>query len=168
METDAETDRAEQIEDAACSVGGQFGDGRAFARLAADAAVLATAARSRAARPAEDVSAPAILQMFEAVGTRSRIAWRISSKSATGRCGCRRRSGPIAATQSVGYDVFDRFDLGGPRNETLYGTETSLKANIAAAHTASVQIYTDFILNHNGFGNLGTVDTRARRARRTT
>ena len=28
---------------------------------------------------------------------------------------------------SVGYDVFDRFDLGGPRNETLYGTETSLE-----------------------------------------
>ena len=37
---------------------------------------------------------------------------------------------------SVGYDLFDRFDLGVPRNETLYGTELSLKTNIAAAHRA--------------------------------
>ena len=35
---------------------------------------------------------------------------------------------------SVGYDLFNRFDLGSPRNETLYGTETSLKTEIAAAH----------------------------------
>ena len=40
---------------------------------------------------------------------------------------------------SVGYDVFDRFDLGAPRNETLYGTETSLKSSIAAAHNAERQ-----------------------------
>ena len=53
--------------------------------------------------------------------------------------------------QSVGYDVFDRFDLGRPRNETLYGTETSLKSSIAGAHDASVKMYTDFIPNHNGF-----------------
>jgi glycosidase len=65
-----------------------------------------------------------------------------------------------SGNQSVGYDLFNRFDLGSPRNETLYGTETSLKANIAAAHLAGVKIYTDLILNHNGFSNLGTVDTK--------
>lgn len=54
--------------------------------------------------------------------------------------------------QSVGYDVFDRFDLGKPRNETLYGTEAGLKANIAAAHNANMKVYTDFVPNHNGFG----------------
>ena len=57
---------------------------------------------------------------------------------------------------SVGYDVFDRFDLGKPRNETLYGTETALKTSIAAAHGASVKMYTDFIPNHNGFRNKNT------------
>ena len=65
---------------------------------------------------------------------------------------------------SVGYDVFDRFDLGEPRNETLYGTETSLKTSISAAHGASVKMYTDFIPNHNGFRNKNT--TEFRRARR--
>jgi glycosidase len=57
---------------------------------------------------------------------------------------------------SVGYDVFDRFDLGKPRNETLYGTETGLKSSIAAAHEASVKMYTDFVPNHNGFRNKNT------------
>ena len=37
--------------------------------------------------------------------------------------------------------------------ETLYGTETSLKALTRAAHQASVDVYTDLVLNHNGFGN---------------
>ena len=65
---------------------------------------------------------------------------------------------------SVGYDLFDRFDLGRPRNETLYGTETGLKTSISAAHDASVKMYTDFIPNHNGFRNKNT--TNFRRARR--
>jgi len=54
---------------------------------------------------------------------------------------------------SVGYDVFDRFDLGKPRSETLYGTEAGLKASIAAARHAGVSVYTDFVPNHNGFGD---------------
>jgi hypothetical protein len=45
--------------------------------------------------------------------------------------------------------MFDRFDLGKPQNETLYGTETSLKSSISAAHNASVPMVTDFIPNHN-------------------
>lgn len=57
---------------------------------------------------------------------------------------------------SVGYDVFDRFDLGKPRDETLYGTETSLKTVISAGHDACVKMYTDFVPNHNGFRNSNT------------
>ena len=52
---------------------------------------------------------------------------------------------------SVGYDVYDRFDLGSPRNETLYGTKDGLKTLIQQAHTAGIRVNTDFIPNHNGF-----------------
>ena len=57
---------------------------------------------------------------------------------------------------SVGYDVFDRFDLGSPRSETLYGTETGLRAVVDTAHRAGVKVYTDHILNHNGFSDTST------------
>ena len=99
---------------------------------------------------AVDVSEPAILQMFEARWDtiEDRMAdifevgygkmWYPPPQKAEGG-------------QSVGYDLFDRFDLGRPRNETLYGTETSLKTKIAAAHRAGMSVYTDFIPNHNGF-----------------
>jgi glycosidase len=107
---------------------------------------------------AEDVSAPAILQMFEARW--DTIEDRMADIFQVGY-GEMWLPPPQRADQgnlSVGYDVFDRFDLGAPRNETLYGTENSLKANIAAAHLAGVKIYTDLILNHNGFADSGTVD----------
>src|SRR5262249_22194541 len=103
--------------------------------------------------PAEDVSAPAILQMFEAkwdtIEDRMPDIFQVGygqmwlpppERSATGN-------------QSVGYDLFNRFDLGEPRNETLYGTETGLKKTIAAGHGANVKMYTDFIPNQNGYDN---------------
>jgi glycosidase len=104
---------------------------------------------------AQDVSEPAILQMFEARWDtiEDRMAdifevgygkmWYPPPQKAEGG-------------QSVGYDLFDRFDLGGPRSETLYGTETGLRASINTAHDASVKIYTDFVPNHNGFRNKNT------------
>lgn len=61
---------------------------------------------------------------------------------------------------SVGYDVFDRFDLGSPRSETLYGTEKGLKTLISNAHRAGMTVHTDFIPNHNGFADTATIDTR--------
>jgi glycosidase len=102
---------------------------------------------------AEDVSAPATLQMFEA-------KWRtIEDRQAdvfyTGY-GALWLPPPQRADTggfSVGYDLFDRFDLGKPRNETLYGTENGLKSLVKAAHKASVNVYTDLIWNHNGFGS---------------
>jgi glycosidase len=65
-----------------------------------------------------------------------------------------------SGNQSVGYDVYDRFDLGKPRNETLYGTETSLKTLVRSAHGAGVLVNTDFIANHDGFSDSSTVDNR--------
>ena len=57
---------------------------------------------------------------------------------------------------SVGYDVYDRFDLGKPANPTLYGTEDGLKTLATMLHRAGVEMHVDYIINHNGFSNLGT------------
>lgn len=98
-----------------------------------------------------DVSAPAILQLFES--TYANAEDRAADIFLTGYGGVwipptgRADSG----NQSVGYDVFDRFDLGSPGNPTLYGTETGLKTVVEEFHKAGQQVYVDFVLNHNGF-----------------
>src|SRR5262245_39584356 len=105
---------------------------------------------------ADDVSAPAMLQMFEAT-------WRTMENRApdifqTGYGGLwtpppgRADSGD----QSVGYDVYDRFDLGSPGHPTLYGTQTGLKSAIDAIHKLGHTWTVDFVANHNGFSELGT------------
>ena len=57
---------------------------------------------------------------------------------------------------SVGYDVYDRFDLGKPGRPTLYGTETGLKSLAEMLHRAGISLHVDFIINHNGFSSLST------------
>lgn len=56
---------------------------------------------------------------------------------------------------SVGYDLFDRFDLGSKDQKgsvrTRYGTETELLNLIQVAHRFGVRVYFDAIMNHNGF-----------------
>ena len=66
-------------------------------------------------RRASTISPPPILQWFESSyrtiedAHRRTCSWR-----ATASCGCRRRSAPTQGDLSVGYDVYDRFDLGRP------------------------------------------------------
>ena len=62
---------------------------------------------------------------------------------------------------SVGYDVYDRFDLGRPGRPTLYGTEEGLKSLAAMLHRAGLSLHVDFVINHNGFSNLGTPGFKA-------
>jgi hypothetical protein len=59
---------------------------------------------------------------------------------------------PFRADQgnfSVGYDVYDRFDLGAPGRPTLYGTEAGLKALARILHRAGLGLHVDFVINHN-------------------
>src|SRR5215467_15149707 len=58
--------------------------------------------------------------------------------------------------QSVGYDVYDRFDLGRPGRPTLYGTETGLRNLASMLHRAAIDLHIDFVMNHNGYSNLAT------------
>ena len=56
---------------------------------------------------------------------------------------------------SVGYDVWDRFDLGSKDQRgtvrTKYGTEGDLLELIEAAHRFGIRVYLDNIVNHNAF-----------------
>lgn len=109
---------------------------------------------------AADVSSPAMLQVFEARW--DTIEDRMADIHATGygRLWLPPPARADSGGLSVGYDVFDRFDLGKPRNETLYGTETGLKTLIGQAHRAGVRVNTDFIPNHNGFSDASTFDNQ--------
>ncbi|MGB6044590.1 MAG: Ig-like domain-containing protein, partial [Pirellulales bacterium] len=57
---------------------------------------------------------------------------------------------------TVGYDVYDRFDLGQWDKPTLYGTEEGLKTLADVLGEAGVSLHVDFIMNHNGFSTLST------------
>ncbi len=121
--------------------------------LAAALLVVATlAAPSRG----EDVSAPAILQWFES-------KWDVMNERSVdmfvagyGRMWVPPPNKADSGGLSVGYDVFDRFHLGRPGDETLYGTEAEIKAFIDNAHRAGILVNTDFIANHNGFSDQST------------
>jgi len=56
---------------------------------------------------------------------------------------------------SVGYDLWDRFDLGSKDQRgsvsTRYGTEAELLSMIEMAHRFGIRIYFDNIMNHNAF-----------------
>jgi glycosidase len=101
---------------------------------------------------AEDASAPAILQIFEARW--ETIEDRLADIHAVGY-GRMWVPPPQRAGSgfSVGYDAFDRFDLGTPGNETHYGTGYDFKQMVQSAHAAGVAVNPDLILNHNGVGN---------------
>ncbi len=57
---------------------------------------------------------------------------------------------------SVGYDVYDRFDLGRWDRKTLYGTEAGLKRTADMMHRMGSYLHIDAIINHNGFSDAGT------------
>ena len=107
---------------------------------------------------AEDVSQPATLQVFE-------MTWQTFEKRSVdlfyagyGAVWLPPPSRADSGDQSVGYDVYDRFDLGDENRATGYGTKDGLMTAIDQAHNAGVSVYTDLVLNHNGFSELGTTD----------
>ncbi|MEQ8848741.1 hypothetical protein [Botrimarina sp.] len=116
--------------------------------------LLAAVVAALAAAPAEgvDASSPAILQFFEARWDLVEDRMADVHAAGYGRMWVpppNRASGVL----SVGYDVFDRFSFGAPRDETRYGTDASFRAMIDASHKAGVTMHPDLLWNHNGVGN---------------
>jgi hypothetical protein len=124
--------------------------------VARAAMFVATGLVAVASVRAQEVSAPAILQDFES--TWQTITNRTPDIFAAGYGGVytpppgRAESG----NQSVGYDVYDRFDLGSPGNPTLYGTATGLKTMINSIHTMGGSSYIDLVWNQSGFADDST------------
>jgi len=56
---------------------------------------------------------------------------------------------------SVGYDLWDRFDLGSKDQRgsvrTRYGTEADLLRMVEVAHRFGIRVYFDMVMNHNAF-----------------
>ncbi len=127
----------------------------AAARAATPWALVAGFGWATPAR-ADDVSPPALLQDFES--TWQSITNKMPDVFAAGYGGVytpppsRAESG----NQSVGYDVYDRFDLGSAGNPTLYGTANGLKQMVSAIHGFGGNSYIDLVWNHDGFADAGT------------
>jgi glycosidase len=103
-----------------------------------------------------DTSAPVILQYFE--GSYNTIERRAADvfDAGYGSVYLPPPGRADSGNQSVGYDVYNRFDLGGPRNPTLYGTETGLKSVVGALHQTGALVYSDLVWNHDGFEDQNT------------
>lgn len=124
----------------------------AYTRTLAIASLCLTTLLVQSPALAVDSSSPAILQIFEARW--ETIEDRMADIHEVGYG--RMWVPPVArggSVFSVGYDVFDRFDLGSPRDQTHYGTAEGFRRLVDAAHDAGVAVNPDLILNHNGVGN---------------
>ncbi len=105
---------------------------------------------------AQDSSAPAILQVFESTwqNTESRAA----DAFIAGYGGLWVPPPGKAETGgfSVGYDQYDRFDLGTWDDKTLYGTERGVRRMNKTWQRFGGRVYADLVWNHNGFADQGT------------
>lgn len=121
---------------------------RSFLRCALACALALPAAGSALA---DDTSSAPILQYFEA--TYQTIEKRAADvfKAGYGSIYTPPPGRADTSNFSVGYDQYDRFDLGKPGNPTLYGTETGLRTTVSAIHRTGADYYLDLVLNHDGY-----------------
>jgi len=117
------------------------------------AAVITTFGASHAAAQISDENPPVMLQWFECRWPdmeRRMTDWFIAGYGSTWLPPVSRgRANPNTNSTSAGYDVFDRFNLGKPGEETAYGTENYFSAVVDEFHRANGLVYVDMVLNHN-------------------
>lgn len=109
------------------------------------AAVVASGGWLSASARAQDN--PAFIQWFETSWTN--IELRTPDLFMAGYGALWLPPGGKASDGSVGYDAFDRFDLGTPESQTAYGTEARFRQMITELHLAGQQVTVDWIMNHN-------------------
>lgn len=66
------------------------------------------------------------------------------------------RGGSSTNGVSVGFDLFDRFDLGSDATPTRYGSESGFRIFVAESHKANCRVFVDWIMNHNAFSDKNT------------
>src|SRR5437868_776571 len=117
-------------------------------RLLAAAAVSVLSVSARAA----DVSPPVILQWFES-------QWQTMQKRTPdlfmAGYGAIWTPPPGRALYDdqgggIGYNLYDRFDMGKAGDRTLYGTEKQYRALINAEHQTGGDVYVDYVHHHVG------------------
>jgi hypothetical protein len=125
-------------------------------RSACVSAVAALAAISALPIAAQDASAPTILQWFESTYETQIDRTADAFIAGYGTVWLPPPGRADLSDFSVGYDVYDRFDLGRPGRRTLYGTETGIRTLADTLHRAGMSMHIDLILNHNGFSDAST------------
>ncbi|MFM8498300.1 MAG: hypothetical protein ACKOEM_22690, partial [Planctomycetia bacterium] len=114
--------------------------------------MLVFAAALPCSATAQNVSAPVILQWFES--SWDTIERRTADFHAAGYGGLWTpppgRALYTEAGGGIGYDIYDRFDLGGPRDSTLYGTELGYRRVIREAQRTGGNVYVDYVHHHVG------------------
>ncbi|MEO0964262.1 MAG: hypothetical protein AAFY08_04005 [Planctomycetota bacterium] len=130
---------------------------RTFTTRSLIAAMLSLAAIATPA-VAQDASAPAILQWFESTyDTQQRRAADLFM-AGYGAVWLPPPSRADSGGFSVGYDVFNPFDLGVAGSPTLYGTETGLTQLNRTLDKVGAASHVDLVLNHRGFRDQSTPD----------
>src|SRR2546423_333220 len=115
---------------------------------------IAIAAATFAISPARgaDVSPPVIMQWFES-------SWQTMQKRTadvfSAGYGAIWTPPPGRALYDdqgggIGYNIYDRFDLGKANDTTLYGTETGYRSMINSVHRMNGDAYVDFVHHHVG------------------
>ncbi len=100
-----------------------------------------------------DVSAPVILQDFES--SYSSIANKMPDIFQSGYGGVYLPPPGITLNpSSVGYDVYDRFNLGSPGETTVYGTQAGFESVVQGVHAFGGSVYADLLWTwSNGINN---------------
>lgn len=124
---------------------------RSHIACCAFAAACSALALAPSSASAYDVSQPAMIQMFESSWVNNQRRAPDLFMAGYGQIWIPPASRADSGNQSVGYDVYNRFDLGTASNPTLYGTEGTLKRANVELHRAGLSVYADSIWNHNGF-----------------
>ena len=106
---------------------------------------------------AQQVSAPVTLQWFES-------SWKNIERRSTDLFGAGYgalwtpppgRSIYLPQGGGIGYDPYDRFDLGKPRDPTLYGTEKGYISAVRETQKFGGNVYVDYVHHHVGSLDLG-------------
>jgi hypothetical protein len=105
-----------------------------------------------------DSSSPVILQLFESSYQNTQQRAADIFNAGYGGIYIPPPGRADSGNQSVGYDVYNRFDLGSSANPTLYGTEAGLKSMVQAIHQIGGNVYADLVWNQDGFRDQTSVD----------